>query len=84
MLITEGGRLGKIVFLLNSTAIVVTSDLPLALLALVTKDLHFSTEGVPSKVLAIAVASSNAHFAFGSRMPLSMGVQEALHGRARQ
>ena len=56
MLLAEGGRMGKIVFLLNSLAILITSDLPLAMLALLTKDLHFSTEGLLSMVFMIVVA----------------------------
>ncbi len=48
--------MGKIVFLLNSLAIVITSDIPLAMLALLTKDLHFSTEGLPSMVFTILAA----------------------------
>lgn len=56
LLFAEGGLMGKIVFLLNSLAIVITSDLPLAMLALLTKDLHLSTEGFLSRVLMIVVA----------------------------
>ncbi len=56
LLFAEGGLMGKIVFLLNSLAIVITSDLPLAMLALLTKDLHLSTEGFLSRVLMIVAA----------------------------
>ena len=45
MLLHEGGAIGRIALLLNSAAIVLTSDLPLALLAQSTKDLHLSMEG---------------------------------------
>ena len=48
--------MGKIVLLLTSLAIFLTSDLPLALLAMVTKDLHLSADGFSSKVLMIMVA----------------------------
>ncbi|WP_348262190.1 glycosyltransferase family 87 protein [Telmatobacter sp. DSM 110680] len=56
MLLAEGGRLGKVAILLNSMAILITSDLPLAMLALLTKDLSLSTAGMPSKMLTIILA----------------------------
>ena len=52
MLLHEGGAIGRIALLLNSAAIVLTSDLPLALLAQSTKGLHLSMEG-PAIIPAI-------------------------------
>jgi hypothetical protein len=56
MLLAEGGRLGKIGILLNSTAILITSDLPLAMLAVLTKDLNLSTASLPFKILTVILA----------------------------
>jgi hypothetical protein len=56
MLLHEGSAIGRIALLLNSAAIVLTSDLPLALLVQLTKGLHLSTEDVPAKILTILLA----------------------------
>jgi len=56
MLLAEGGRLGKIGILLNSTAILITSDLPLAMLAVLTKDLNLSPASLPFKILTVILA----------------------------
>ena len=53
MLLHEGGAIGRIALLLNSAAIVLTSDLPLAFLVQLTKGLHLSTEGALAMILSI-------------------------------
>ena len=53
MLLHEGDPIGRIALLLNSAAIVLTADLPLAMLAQLSKGLHLSTAGAPSKILTI-------------------------------
>ncbi len=53
MLLSEGGVIGRIALFLNSAAIVLTSDLPLALLAQLTKGLHLSTENLQAKLMTI-------------------------------
>ena len=55
MLLHEGGAIGRIALLLNTAAIVLTSDLPLALLVQLTKGLHLSTDA-SSKVLTVLLA----------------------------
>ncbi len=55
MLLSEGGAIGKVALLLNSAAIVLTSDLPLAMVALLTKGLQLSTENVQSKLLMVVI-----------------------------
>jgi hypothetical protein len=52
-LLKEGAPLGRIALLLNSAAIVLTSDLPLAMLVQLTKRLHLSTEGALAKILTV-------------------------------
>lgn len=53
MLLSEGGMIGRVALFLNSAAIVITSDLPLALLAQLTKGLHLSTENLQSELLMV-------------------------------
>lgn len=53
MLLSEGGMIGRIALVLNSAAIVLTSDLPLALLAQLSKGWHLSTEGFQAKLLTV-------------------------------
>ena len=56
MLLHEGGAIGRIALFLNSAAIVLTSDIPLAFLVRMTKGLHLSMEGVPAKFFTILLA----------------------------
>ncbi len=56
MLVAEGGLPGRIGLLLNSLAILITSDLPLGMLAILTKDLQLSTGSPPSKMMTIFFA----------------------------
>ena len=53
MLLHEGGANGRIALLLNSAAIILTADLPLAALAQLINGLHLSLAGASSKVLTI-------------------------------
>jgi hypothetical protein len=53
MLLYEGNAIGRIALLLNSAAIMLTSDLPLAILAQATRGLSLSPEGLQTKMLAI-------------------------------
>ena len=53
MVLAEGGPLGRIGLVLNSLAILITSDLPLGLLAILTKDLHLSDGSLPFKVMMV-------------------------------
>ena len=55
-LLKEGGPMGRIALLLSSAVIVLTSDLPLAMLVQLTKGLHLSTEGAPAKILTVLLA----------------------------
>jgi len=55
MLLREGGAIGRIALLLNSAAIVVTSDLPLALLVQFIKGLHLSTDDTKGKILTVLI-----------------------------
>jgi len=55
-LLKEGGPIGRSALLLNSAAIVFTSDLPLAMLVQVTKGLHLSTEGARAKILTVLLS----------------------------
>jgi hypothetical protein len=52
-LLKEGGPMGRMALMLNSAAIVLTSDLPLAMLVQLTKGLHLSTEGTSAKILTV-------------------------------
>jgi hypothetical protein len=51
MLLNEGGAIGRVALLLNSAAFALTADLPLAMLAQLTKGMHLSTESVPAQIL---------------------------------
>ncbi len=53
MVLAEGGPLGRIGLVLNSLAILITSDLPLGMLAILTKDLHLSDGSLPFKVMMV-------------------------------
>lgn len=53
MLIDEGGIIGRMALVLNSTAIILTSDFPLAFLAQATKGLNLSTNGVKAQLLMV-------------------------------
>jgi hypothetical protein len=53
MLWAEGGPTGRLALLLNSLGIVFTSDIPLALLVMLTKNRHISTAGLPGKILTV-------------------------------
>ena len=56
MLAAEGGGLGRIALLLNSGAILITSDFSLGLLAILTKDLNLYTGNPPFKMMLILLA----------------------------
>jgi hypothetical protein len=56
MLLAEGGVVGRLGFLVNSVAILITSDLPLAMLAVLTQNLHLSTGGLLYKIVMVFVA----------------------------
>jgi hypothetical protein len=49
MLIAQGGIIGRIAVVLNSAAIILTSDLPLGMFAQLTSGLHLSTENWQAK-----------------------------------
>jgi hypothetical protein len=51
----QGGRIGKIGLFLTTTAIVATSDIPLAILSLLTHKLDVAAMSAPEKVLTIAL-----------------------------
>ncbi|MGA9586418.1 MAG: glycosyltransferase 87 family protein [Terracidiphilus sp.] len=52
-LLKEGGAIGRIALLLNSTAIILTSDLPLAMLVRLTTNLHSVNSGSPKIVTVL-------------------------------
>ena len=52
-LLKEGGAMGRIALLLSSAAIIVTSDLPLAMFVRLTTNLHPSADGWSAKILAV-------------------------------
>jgi hypothetical protein len=56
MLLAEGGILGKIALLMTSAAIVLTSDFPLALLAMISKNLDSSAINLSEKILTVLIA----------------------------
>jgi hypothetical protein len=53
MLVSQGGMIGRIALFLNSLAIVLTSDLPLAFISQLTKGLHLSTEDLHAKLMTV-------------------------------
>ena len=53
MLLCEGGAIGRIALLLNSAAIMITADLPLAILAQAIKSLSLASDGLQAKMRAI-------------------------------
>src|SRR5579863_5236534 len=55
MLLGQGGVIGRIALFLDSVAIVLTSDLPLAMLAQSTRGMHLSTENLQAKLLTITL-----------------------------
>jgi hypothetical protein len=56
MLLSEGGMIGRMALLLNSAAIALTSDFPLALLAKATNGFSQATEGVQGKLLTVLLS----------------------------
>ncbi len=55
MLWTAGGTVGWAALLINTAAIVLTGDIPLALLAVINQNMHVATNGVYGKLLTIAL-----------------------------
>src|ERR1700756_4553862 len=56
ILLNEGGAIGRIARLLNCAAIVLTADLPLAMLVKLIKGLHLSTDDTQGKILTVLAA----------------------------
>jgi hypothetical protein len=54
MLWAEGGPIGWIALAVNTAGIVFTSDIPLSILVILTKNLHAGT-GLPGKMLTVAL-----------------------------
>lgn len=86
MLLAEGGLLGRVGLMLNSLAILITSDLPIAMLAILTKDLHFSNKSPlfnaivsllarPIPIILLALASFYL-WVFVRRFPSKLGVPD--------
>ena len=55
MLWAEGGSIGKIAIAVNTAAIVITGDTPLAVLAILTRGLDLSTMGIGQKIMTICL-----------------------------
>jgi hypothetical protein len=55
MLWAQGGRIGRLAILLTTAAILVTGDIPLAVLAILIDNLNISALGLPGKVLSIGL-----------------------------
>ena len=53
MLWAEGGLIGWTALLVNTAGIVFTGDIPLAILDILTKNLHAGTTGLPGKMLSV-------------------------------
>ena len=53
MLWAEGGPIGWTALLVNTAGIVFTGDIPLAILDILTKNLHTGTAGLPGKMLTV-------------------------------
>lgn len=56
LLWAEGGLIGWLSLVLNSAGIVLTGDIPLAILARLTGNLNASTAGLAGKILTVALA----------------------------
>lgn len=56
MLLSEGGMIGRMALLLNSAAIVLTSDFPLAMVAKATDGFRQTTDSAQGKILTVLVA----------------------------
>jgi len=56
MLVAKGGGIGRVALLLNAVTILFISDIPLAVLAMVTNRLHLTTEGLIGKAEVILLA----------------------------
>jgi hypothetical protein len=55
MLWSKGGLTGRLALLVNAVVIILTGDIPLVTLFILTKDLHLLTLGLPGKLLAIVL-----------------------------
>jgi hypothetical protein len=55
MLWTEGGPIGWLALLLNSAAVLLTGDVPLAILSILTNGLHFGTNGILAHIQTVVV-----------------------------
>ena len=55
LLWAEGGPIRWLALLVNTAAVVLTGDIPLAILEIFTKDLHLGTMGLPGSILTVAV-----------------------------
>jgi hypothetical protein len=55
MLWAEGGPIGWIALVVNTVGVVFTGDIPLAILAILTKNLHADTTGLPGKMLTVVL-----------------------------
>ena len=61
MLWVEGGPIGTLALLVNSAAIVFTSDIPLAVLVILTKNLHPDTSGLFGQMLMVLITRPASH-----------------------
>jgi hypothetical protein len=55
MLLAEGGAIGRLAFLVTSAGIVLTADLPLIILTILTGNLHISTTGISGQILTVVL-----------------------------
>ena len=55
MLWAEGGLIRWLALLVNTAAVVLTGDIPLIALRLLTKDFNISAAGLPGKIVTVAV-----------------------------
>jgi hypothetical protein len=55
MLWAEGGLIGWIAAVVNTAGVVVTGDIPSAILLDLTKNLHISTAGLPGQILTVVL-----------------------------
>jgi hypothetical protein len=56
LLFAEGGPIGWIALVLNTAGILVVSDIPLAILGMLSGNLHLSTAGMAAKLATVAIA----------------------------
>jgi hypothetical protein len=55
MLWAEGGRIARIALLVNSAGLLLTADIPLAILNSVTNQMHLGTTGIFAQMLTVVM-----------------------------